>query len=129
MRTLTPARRYVATCLAIVSNVSLAVVGFAVALSLWGYVTTPTLTLGSEAAPAPMTAEEAEQVTLDRYNELADPGCRPADTEPPAAPLSAIVKVDGTTDVARIPTDDALAAAQAGEVWVLGWCDSEGVTA
>ena len=119
------AGRYVAACLTIVSNVSIAVVGFAVALSLWGHITTPRLTLDSESAPAPMTAEEAEQVTLDRYNELADPGCRPADAAPPAAPLSAIVKVDGTIDVTRIPADDALTAAQAGEVWILGWCESE----
>ena len=107
-----PASRYV----------PLLVVGLVLAFPLWGCLTTPTLTLESEA-PTTMTVEEAEQVILDRYNELADPGCRSADTE------SAIVKIDGTTDVARIPTDDVLAAAQAGDVWVLGWCESEGVTA
>ena len=124
--TLTPAGRYVAACLTL--TVPLLVVGIVLAPLLWGHVTTPTLTLESEAAPTTMTAEEAEQVTLDRYDELADPGCRPADAEPPTSPQSAIVKVDGTIDVVRVPADDALAAAQAGEVWILGWCES-GVTA
>ena len=113
-------------CLAIAANVPLAVVGLILALSLQGHLTTPTLTLDSEAAPSTMTTEEAEQITLDRYNVLADPGCHAADAEPPAAPLSAIVKFDGTIDVERIPADDALTAAQAGEVWILGWCESEG---
>lgn len=120
--TRTPAGRVVVV--AIAASVLLAVVGLTLAL----FPTPPTVTLDSEAPPSTMTVEEAEQVTLDRYNELADPGCHAADTEPPAAPLSAIVKFDGTIDVERIPADDAFTAAQSGEVWILGWCESEGVT-
>lgn len=99
-----------------------AVITAALIVGAWAILTAPS---GPRVVQFETTAPDYSQVELDveQQQDALEAGWTCYADPSGHEPTSAVVKDDGGTTAYRLSFDEAWAASQAGEVWILSWCE------